>query len=58
MYKVSGVKNIQKTIILLENNNNICEMVLREYKLKKKKQYFIDNKLARNFLAIYYVLII
>ena len=54
MYKVGGVKNIQKIIILLENNDSICELALREYKLAgKKKHNFIDNKLARNSLAMY-----
>ena len=39
MYKVDGVKNIQKTIILFENNDNICEQALKEYKQKKTRLY-------------------
>ena len=38
MYTEDGVKNIQKPIILLENNNNICEKALKECKLEKKKK--------------------
>ena len=51
MYQVGGVRNIEKRIILLENNDNICKLALREYKLKKHG--FIDNKLTRNFVAMY-----
>ena len=51
MYKVGGVKNIQRQVIFLENNDNTCELALKEYKLKKHD--FIDNKLARNFLDMY-----
>ena len=49
--KIGGVENILKTITHFQNKGNISEMALREYNLKK--QDFTDNKLARNFLALY-----
>ena len=35
MHEVDGVKNIQKTILLLENMNSNWELTLRECKFKK-----------------------
>ena len=42
MYKVGGSKNIQKILILLENNDNICDLAVKECKLKKHD--VIDNQ--------------
>ena len=50
MHKIGGDKNIQKTIVLLENINSNWELTLKEHKLTKHD--FIDNEWAKNFLYL------
>ena len=50
MYKACGIKDIQKTILLLGKMNSTWELTLREYKLENHDFFYIE--LIKNFVSL------